>query len=78
MKAMHAVITLDAEVHAIPGFVDEERFMADRLHDIDPTCDCHPAVFWDSAVAPLPLYEHRDAAGDITPDVPFNTSAPIH
>ena len=78
MKAMHVIVTLDTEVHAIPGFVDEERFMADRLHEFVPECECRPVVYWDSAAAPLPLYEHRDAAGDITPDVPFTTGAPIH
>lgn len=74
---MHAILAFDTEVHAIPGFVDDERFMADRPHQIEPDCDCHPMVYWDSSAAPLPLYEHRDAAGEITPDLPF-TEGQVH
>lgn len=68
MSEMHALVTLPAEVHSIPGTFDAEQFVSDRPHEMTPDCDCKPVVYWDSAAAPKPLYEHRNVDGQLAPD----------
>lgn len=55
-----AVFVMPSEGHAVHG-----RFAPDITptwpadHKPDASCPCRPVVYWDSAIAPRPMYEHR-------------------
>lgn len=59
---MFAIVDLPAEVHAIPGHLDGDRFMSDEQHEMSKDCECRPTVNWRSSAKPRPLYEHRNTA----------------